>query len=226
MPRLLAIGDIHGCLTALETLVEFVQLSDDDLLITLGDYVDRGPNTREVLDWLIKRHKRGHLIPLFGNHEIMMLQARDDDMALRTWLEVGGAEVLVSYGLRRGDQLDDVPEAHWQFMEYETRPYYETDTHFFVHANALSNRPLAEQPDEILFWKRFDYPPPHQNGKIMVCGHTAQRSGLPLDIGHAVCIDTRVYDRGWLTCLEPKTGNYWQANQSGETRQGCLESRR
>ena len=225
MSRLLTIGDIHGCAMALETLAGFVPLADDDLLVTLGDYVDRGPNSREVLDWLIKRHARGNLIPLCGNHEIMMLQARDDDASLRFWLALGGAEAVASYGRGRGGRISDVPDAHWEFLEYETRPYYETDTHFFVHANALADWPLAEQPDRALFWDKFDNPPPHQSGKIMICGHTAQRSGRPLDIGHAVCIDTWVYGRGWLTCLDPETGEYWQANQLGETRRDWLESR-
>lgn len=222
MTRLLAIGDIHGCLTALETLAKFVPIADDDLLVTLGDYVDRGPNTREVLDWLIKRYQQGRLVPLFGNHEIMMLQARDDEGLVRMWVNVGGANVLASYGLRSADDLWDIPESHWQFIEHETRPFYETDTHFFVHAGALPDRQLSEQPDEVLFWNRFDSPRRHQSGKTMICGHTAQKSGRPLDVGHAVCIDTWVYDGGWLTCLEPATGNYWQANQLGQTRRGSL----
>jgi serine/threonine protein phosphatase 1 len=56
----------------------------------------------------------------------------------------------------------------------------------------------------------------------MVCGHTAQKSGEPLNLGWAVCIDTWVYGRGWLSCLEPATGRVWQANQRGEHRTGWL----
>jgi len=225
MSRLLAIGDIHGCLKALETLAAFVPFADDDLLVTLGDYVDRGPNTRGVLDWLIARLAKGHLIPLCGNHEIMMVQALDDSATERFWLDMGGAAALASYGRGNRGQLSDVPEEHWQFLDHETKRYYETDTHFFVHANARPDWPLAEQSDEVLFWERFDDTPLHQSGKIMVCGHTAQKTGLPLDLGHAVCIDTWAYGRGWLTCLDPKTGEYWQANQQGETRRGQLEPR-
>lgn len=199
--------------------------ADDDLLVTLGDYVDRGPNTCGVLDWLIARNSQGHLIPLCGNHEIMMLQALDDDTTLRYWCDMGGAAALASYANGNRGQLSDVPDEHWQFLDHETKRYYETDTHFFVHANARPDWPLAEQPDEVLFWERFENTPPHQSGKIMICGHTAQKSGLPLDIGHAVCIDTWAYGRGWLTCLDPKTGEYWQANQLGETRKDRLQSR-
>lgn len=85
--RHLAVGDIHGCLKSLRTLAEFVPFKPDDVLITLGDYVDRGPDSRGVLDWLIDYQQRGNLIPLRGNHEVMMLDAREDDTALREWLE-------------------------------------------------------------------------------------------------------------------------------------------
>ena len=224
MSRLLAIGDIHGCLTALETLAAFVPFADDDLLVTLGDYVDRGPNTREVIDWLIARLATGRLIPLRGNHEIIMQEALSRDAIRSYWLNGGGAAVLASYRPDGDGNLSDIPDSHWRFLEHGTRRYYETETHFFVHANAEPNLELADQPDEMLFWAKFYDPPPHQSGKTMICGHTAQRSGRPLDIGHAVCIDTWAYGEGWLTCLDPLTGEYWQANQQGETRRDSLES--
>ena len=111
----------------------------------------------------------------------------------------------------------------FQPLEKETRPWYETETHFFVHANVYADCPLQEQPDFMLYWEKFDDPPPHESGKIMVCGHTSQKSGLPRSIGHAVCIDTRVYGQGWLTCLDTGAGQFWQANQRGQTRQGWLD---
>ncbi|MEK6262073.1 MAG: metallophosphoesterase family protein [Planctomycetota bacterium] len=223
MSRLLAIGDIHGCLTALETLAAFVPFADDDVLVTLGDYVDRGPDTREVLDWLIARLAAGRLIPLRGNHEIMLLEARESKSELRFWLKFGGREALASYSDSPDVSLADIPAAHWRFIEHETLPYHETDTHVFVHASLVPDLPLTDQPDDVLFWERFDNPSPHQSGKTMICGHTSQKSGYPLDIGHAVCIDTWVYGEGWLTCLDPATGEYWQANQRGETRRERLE---
>jgi len=74
----------------------------------------------------------------------------------------------------------------------------------------------------MLYWEQFN-DPPHESGKIMVCGHTPQRSGRPRDIGHAVCIDTGAHAGGWLTCLDVMSGTYWQANQQGQTRTGILE---
>jgi serine/threonine protein phosphatase 1 len=219
--RYLAVGDIHGCFRALTTLADYVPFTADDVLITLGDYVDRGPNSYAVLDWLIARLVgQGRLVPLRGNHDLMMLSARDSEAARQEWLRYGGDMTLASYS-HFGDagRLADVPDEHWHFLENETRPWFETDTHFFVHANAYPDLPLEDQPDFMLYWEKFADPPPHRSGKVMVCGHTAQKSGLPVDLGHAVCIDTRVYgDDGWLTCLDISSGRYWQASESGETR--------
>jgi serine/threonine protein phosphatase 1 len=221
--RHLAIGDVHGCITALTTLAAFVPFRPDDVLVTLGDHVDRGPDSCAVLDWLIDRQSRGNLISLRGNHEVMMLHARDDADALSTWLEVGGDAALASYSpFGDAGKLIDVPDAHWEFLE-QTLPHHEIDTHFFVHANAYPDLPLAEQPDFMLYWESFEHPPPHVSGKVMVCGHTSQKSGRPRSVGHAVCIDTWVYGKGWLTALDVATGRYWQSNQRGESRGGWLE---
>jgi serine/threonine protein phosphatase 1 len=221
--RVLAIGDIHGCLTALTTLAAFVPFRPEDVLITLGDYINRGPDSCAVLDWLIHYARQGKLVALRGNHEVMMLQAREDEAALAQWRECGGDATLASYSpFGDAGRLVDVPDAHWEFLE-STRGWYETESHFFVHANAYPDCPLAEQPDFMLYWESFDDPPPHESGKVMVCGHTPQKAGKPRSIGHAVCIDTWACGRGWLTCLDIATGRYWQANQGGQTRAGWLD---
>ena len=75
--RTLAVGDIHGCFRSLTTLAAFVPFRPDDTLVVLGDCVDRGPNSNAVIDWLIAHGKRGNLVALRGNHELMMLDARD-----------------------------------------------------------------------------------------------------------------------------------------------------
>lgn len=223
--RVLAIGDIHGCYTALETLCNSVPIRPDDLVVTLGDYVSRGPNTREVLDWLIARHANGGLVPLQGNHESMMLSARSGGAFLNQWAYSGGETTVQSYAPPdRPATIDDIPLAHWDFLDDVCRPFYETDTHFFVHANADAALPLQMQPDYMLYWQHFDDPPPHRSGKIMVCGHTPQRSGRPRNIGHAICIDTHVYGGGWLTCLDVLTNQCWQANERGETRSFPLDA--
>lgn len=223
--RHLAIGDIHGCYKALATLAEFVPFQPDDLLITLGDYVNRGPDSCKVLDWLIAQDRKGHLVALRGNHEIMMLQARENQEAFKNWIQCGGDAALASYSpFGDNGRLVDVPDEHWQFLEEQTRAWFETSTHFFVHANALPDYPLEEQPDFMLYWESFNDPPPHKSGKIMVCGHTSQKSGMPRHIGHAVCIDTWACGDGWLTCLDVATGQYWQSNEKGQTRSDWLQA--
>ncbi|MFB3890855.1 MAG: metallophosphoesterase family protein [Phycisphaerae bacterium] len=221
--RHLAVGDVHGCFTALRTLAAFVPLGSSDVLVMLGDYVDRGPDSCAVLDWLIDRERRGTLVALRGNHELMMLNAREDPEAFRRWMEYGAAPAPASYSpVSDSGRLQDVPDSHWKFLEERTRPWYQTDAHFFVHANAFPGVPLEEQPDLMLYWELWGDPSPHESGKVMVCGHTPQRSGVPKDIGHAVCIDTLAWDGGWLTCLDAASGAYWQANQKGETRRSRL----
>src|SRR5262245_8050854 len=124
--RTFAIGDIHGCLTALDTLLDLVQLEPDDLLVTLGDYVDRCPASREVLDRLIALYEKGRLVPLRGNHDEMMTVARYNWAERGLWLRFGGIETLESYGHWLGDDVyDRVPERHWHFLEHELRDWYE-----------------------------------------------------------------------------------------------------
>src|SRR5437660_180368 len=146
--RVLAIGDIHGCLRALETLLAVVQPRPDDLLITLGDYVDRGPDSYGVLELLLALHETGRLVPLRGNHDEMMLNARRGSGDRADWLACGGRSTLASY-VERGEpgKLFQVPDRHWEFLEQTCRDSYETDSHFFVHANAYPDVPLADQDE-------------------------------------------------------------------------------
>jgi len=221
--RYLAVSDIHGCSRALQALAQCAAFTPDDVVITLGDYVNRGPDTRGVIDWLLQYRERGNLIALRGNHDIMLLEARDSELALKTLLEVGGQATFDSYAPPgMPGKLADIPDEHWQFLA-ATERYYEIDTHFFVHANAAPDLPLDEQPDFMLFWERFHHPPPHQSGKIMICGHTSQKSFRPVYLRHAICIDTRCYDGGWLTCLDVKSGRLWQANEQGQTQTGWID---
>lgn len=222
--RILAIGDIHGCLTALTTLLAAVALQPDDLVITLGDYVDRGPDSRGVLDLLLHLHATGRLVALRGNHDVLMLEARQDDEERRLWLQCGGKQTLASYGARlvSDGEITGIPEGHWRFLEETCVDYYETATHFFVHANAYPDIPLDEQPLYMLHWEKLGATFPHVSGKVMVCGHTKLGSGEVLNRGHMVCLDTGAYAGGWLTCLDVTTGRLWQANQRGEARTGEL----
>ncbi len=222
--RYLAIGDIHGYAEVLDRLLAAVKPGPDDQIITLGDYVDRGPDSRGVLDRMVALHATGRLIPLRGNHDVMMLQARNAPEYLREWKACGGKQALESYGDSFADgRFHLVPEAHWKFLEEDCLDWYEIDTHFFVHAQVCPDLPLEEQPTYLLHWEPLTDAVAHCSGKVMICGHTKQRSGRPRNWGCAVCIDTWVYGDGWLTCLDVKSGRYWQANRKGELRDDWLD---
>lgn len=225
MGRILAIGDIHGYLNALETLVDLVSPQGDDTLITVGDYVDRGPDSAGVIEWLIQKFDDRQLVPLRGNHDIMMLDAIDGGDWDGGWQSFGGDKTLESYQRRGVDpKKDGLPGRHRQFIESDCQKIHVTENHFFVHANAHYDMPFDEQPDWLVYWEKWFDPPPHVSGKTMVCGHTAQKNGWPLTIGHAVCIDTWIYGKtGWLTCLDVDSGEVWQTRESGETRMGWLD---
>ena len=224
MPRHLAIGDIHGCITALRSLIDFVAPESDDTIVTLGDYVDRGPDSRAVLDFIIELSQRHHLVALRGNHEIMLLDAREKKSWLHAWLQYGGDATLKSYAAS-GDKpgsIADIPDDHIEFLTDRLVPYYESPTHIFVHAYAEANLAMEDQTDATLFWRKYVDPQAHCSGKVMVCGHTPQRSGLPANDSHSICIDTWAYGGGWLSCLDVDSGTIWQANEAGESRRLSL----
>ena len=222
--RILAIGDIHGHSAAFDALIAAVKPKLEDIIITLGDYIDRGPDSRGVIDRLIALNETGQLIALRGNHELMMSRSRDfPEQYESRWHRSGGKETLASYSKSRKSQtLKQVPDEHWHFIENVCVNWWESEEHFFVHAGASPHLCLTEQSEYKLFWEKLKNPMPHFSGKTMVCGHTSQKSGKPLNIGHAICIDTRIYGEGWLSCLDVSSGKVWQANKKGKLRTASI----
>jgi len=224
--RVLAFGDIHGCLAPFDALLDWVKPTHEDVVITLGDYVDRGPDSRGVIDRLIELRERLNLICIRGNHEKMMLDAqRGGRGEKKMWLSVGGVETLASYGITAGTAttLDGIPREHWDFLETGLIDYHESDRFIFVHATVINNLDMSEQPEFVLLWEFLPETMRHHSGKLVVCGHSSQRSGLPKVIPGAVCIDTRVFAGGWLTCLDVNNARYWQADMLGNRREGQLD---
>ena len=135
MKRTIAIGDIHGCAQALAALIDVLAPTSTDTLVLLGDYVDRGPDSRGVLEKLLDVQRQCSLVPLLGNHEIMMLSVLSGDMPALFWERYGGYETLLSYN----GELTGVDASHWEFLR-QCRRYFETDTHLFMHANYIADR--------------------------------------------------------------------------------------
>jgi serine/threonine protein phosphatase 1 len=221
MGRLLAIGDIHGCRSALDALLAAVAPEKDDIVIPLGDMIDRGPDSHGVIERLIQLTHEVKLIPIRGNHEIMMLAARESPLALREWAGFGGDQTFQSYAT---DAISDIPVSHWDFIE-STLAFYDSDNFFFVHAKAYADVWRSGDPDESAFRECFGYsqlPCSSSRGKTVVCGHIPQVNRLPSFTGRVISLDTGAHAGGWLTCLDLNSMEFWQANEMAETRNGIL----
>lgn len=131
---------------------------------------------------------------------------------------VGGKETLKSYGASCFDPsaLSLIPDEHFAFLE-STRLFFQTDYEIFVHASLSWQEPEDNDRQQLL-WHSFNDITPHPSGKRVICGHTAQRTGLPLDNDYAVCLDTYCYGTGWLSALDVGADEVFQANNQGETR--------
>jgi serine/threonine protein phosphatase 1 len=212
--RLIAIGDIHGCDRALRGLVAAIDPTPSDTLVLLGDYVDRGPDSRAVVDFLVRLSQRTRVIAVMGNHEEMMLNVLSGQLDHNVWLKHGGMSTLDSYGFN-GDR-DFLPEEHRQFFDSMV-DYYEQDGFFFTHASYDPLLPLDQQPATELRWHslRDGVPGPHFSGQTAIVGHTANPDAQCIDFGHLVCIDTNCYGGGLLTALDVHRRMVWQVNPSG-----------
>ena len=227
--RVYAVGDIHGEAGRLAELLRTVEADaaeapGDRLLVTLGDYVDRGPDSREVIDILEDEPLSGfRYVHLIGNHEQMMLDFLDDPENGPRWLMNGGDATCRSYGidplgghwdaggadsssrldeLRRGLE-EALPVTHRRFLDALALHHREGD-YLFVHAGLRPNRPLAVQDPEDLIWIRdpFLYSA-RDHGFVVVHGHTptSEPDRQPNRIG----IDTGACYGGRLSCLVLET---------------------
>ncbi len=197
MPRILAVGDIHGCLDKLEKLMGVIKWRpDEDTLIFIGDYVDRGPDSSGVIEYILDMKKKSdNVICLMGNHEILFLdylEGKDD----RIFLFNGGVQTLDSYG---GTDLD-LPEAHMDFLT-SLKPFFQTKNYIFVHAGLRDNVPLGRQTLQDMLWIREEFiNSKFDHGRRIIFGHTP----YPMPFVHdtKIGIDTGAVYSGELTCLE------------------------
>ena len=212
--RVIAVGDIHGCLAAFDAVLNAIALDKSDSLILLGDFVDRGPNSAGVIDRLIELRERCSVFAIMGNHDELMLDVVEEHTwKMGHWLMYGGEQTMRSYGTT---QVESIPKDHIAFLK-SCIPYCETEGHFFTHANYLDGKALAKTPGEVLRWESLltRRPGRHTSGKMAVLGHSAQKDGQILYAGYLLCIDTYCYGTGHLTAFEVNTGEFWQADRKG-----------
>ncbi len=213
--RTFAIGDVHGCADALQTVIAAIAPQPDDRIIMLGDYIDRGPASRQVIEQLLDLKPQCQLVTLKGNHEVLLLDSLKSIDKRLFWMQVGGDTTVESYG----GQFEDIPPQHIEFMR-SCLPYYETPQNIFVHANYDGSLPMMDQPDELLYWRHLSHsrPAPHFSKKVVFVGHTPQISGDVFDLDHVICIDTHCFGNGYLTAYNVDTGETIQADKMGELR--------
>ena len=216
--RHIAIGDVHGCVHALDALLEAVRPTSRDLFICLGDVIDYGRDSRATISTLIELTQQSHLVLIRGNHEEMLLAALEDPQIEQTWLNCGGVSTVNSYRFCGG--IHDIDPEHIAFLR-QSVDYFETETHLFVHANYCPQTPMDETPAYTLRWSLCDSDssPWHFTGKPVIVGHTEQHQGEILDRESLICIDTYCRGYGWLTALDVKSGAVWQASRWGVLRE-------
>lgn len=219
-----AIGDIHGCYKALTTLFKEIPHKPNDTFVFLGDYINRGPDSKKVLDWLIDFSKNSNSIFIQGNHEILMLSAQINEERLSEWINFGGDKTLKSYRIKPDKNWNSkIDPLHWEFIK-DAEPYHQIDNLLFVHAGLEPGILLNNQNKHSLFWKKYEEPLKYSESNKVICGHTSRKNGEIANFGHTVCIDTYAYGGQWLTGLNVLTGKYFQANQKGEIREGKIET--
>ncbi len=199
--HILAVGDLHARHDLLRKVLDELApgLAKPLRMVFLGDYIDRGPEARQVLERLLElSRQRPDTVFLMGNHERMLLDALDGHR-VPLFLNNGGRETLASYGLPP-DRLADLPPEHLEFIRAMPL-YHQTNDYIFVHAGLRPGLPLDQQDEADLLWIRhefiydqFDF------GKTVVFGHTPQDQ--PLVRPGRIGIDTGAVYGHHLTCLE------------------------
>jgi serine/threonine protein phosphatase 1 len=212
-----AIGDIHGCFDQLQDLLGIIandarRVAGRCILVTLGDYVDRGPKSASVLDWLCGPAPEGfERYSLAGNHEAMMLDFIGSPSPNSPWLEFGGTETLASYGIDSRDFTRAspreraailqacIPQDHIDLLR-DLPGMIELPGIVFVHAGIRPGLALAEQDDDDLLWIREPFlSTAWDSGPLLVHGHTPAIA--PVVAGRRICVDTGAFATGVLTAV-------------------------
>lgn len=214
--RLVAIGDVHGRADLLSVMFRRLDAlaADGGAPVTeiyLGDYIDRGPESKSVLHLLRERAlSRSNIVTLIGNHEELLVRALADDVTFEQWLSVGGRATLASYcpgelllqadtSTARQAFAAAFPPAHLAFLS-TLKASYTYGGFFFTHAGVRPGVPLSEQNPQDLRWIREPFLSFGGDfGAIVVHGHTPGRE--PVFRPNRICIDTGAFHTGRLTAL-------------------------
>lgn len=205
--------DIHGCTKTFRHLVEeVIQLQSDDTLYLLGDYVDRGPDSKGTIDYIEELRRNYNVKALMGNHDLMMLDALDSRSKYDFWFKNGGEETLASFST---NDIHQIPDSYWEFIK-SLDIYREEDNAFLVHAGFNFEVPFRED-EYAMLWTRSEYVDTKQTaGKKVIHGHTPKPvmqiiEDIRLDLDNIGIDAGCVFDEkggvpmGHLTCLDLDT---------------------
>lgn len=173
MERTFALGDIHGCSKTFEKmLLDKIQIRAGDTIYCIGDYIDRGNDSKGVIDLILNLNAEGyHIFTLRGNHEQMMLDAIFNEAALDIWMRNGGNATMQSFGI---DSLNDLPDKYAFFLN-QTEFYFETEEYIFVHAGLnFDNKDIFEDKEAMLWIRDFSPVQPSLGNKLLIHGHTPE----------------------------------------------------
>ena len=178
MSRRIVIGDIHGCSKTLKSLLEDkIRIRAEDQIIFIGDYIDRGSDSKGVLDYLIGLHEKvRNVVFIRGNHEEMLIESFTSHAYFQPWMNNGGGATLESFGISHEEYLapggNKIPDIYMDFLS-STTYYIELDKCFIVHAgfNFHDKRPF-EDLDAMIWSRNFDYDKGLAKGKKVMHGHT------------------------------------------------------
>ena len=216
--RIYAVGDIHGRLDLLDQLLSRIDAdlalrpAERPIFVFLGDYIDRGPRSRETIDRLIERAGMNECVFLKGNHEQIAIKCLSDPGLFHHWLRLGGVETLASYGvapvsLVNGKKIVELqaafhralPQAHFRFFR-DQQTSFACGDFFFAHAGVKPRIELSRQAENDLLWIRQEFLTSGDDfGKTVVHGHTPTHE---IEIRpNRINIDTGAFATGRLTCL-------------------------
>jgi len=206
MGKIFAIGDIHGTASKLDQLMTMIPIkAKEDSLVFIGDYLDRGPNPKGVIDSVLEIIRSiNHVVCLRGNHEQMFLNYYCENKGEELFMHNGGITTLISYGFKGtgGKEAMTVPDSHMDFLT-NLQPYYETDDYIFVHAGLRPGIALDQQDINDLLWLRYEFiNSPYDFGKKVIFGHTPISLAAPFIEKNKLGIDTGAVFGGKLTCVE------------------------
>lgn len=238
LKRLLAIGDVHGCFSMFQDLWQKLQFNPkEDIAIFLGDYIDRGPECVQMIEWVLQHVQEKSILFLRGNHEVMMYNSfrlkpeivkqvyESVDSPKILWLANGGNKTMSSLS-KSGRLMEFLPK--WLDTIGQMNSYAKIDVdgqiYFFAHAGIDLNRSLDDQQMEDLYWSRklAKQPELYKGDAVLIFGHTPVQA-LDNDLidhpvpqfhqqGKLILMDTGSYiPHGRISAVDVLTGQIWQS---------------